>query len=237
MEATGRARVEELMADMAAGDSDAVWQLVDEFGSVLRASVLRLVTEWGRRDVAVDESEIQGLVCDVALMLFERASAWDPEGGALPWTWAERAIRSLVAAHLGHQRVGGDPGRVFEAQLEVVTSSCSIGVGTGDSSATGGGDRSSLEELRDLADAREAIALLLSGIEQVASERDQAVHTEYRLQRRLGDPNPADTVAALLDLNPANVRQIDSRVRRRMRDLTESDERYASLRDLAWLAA
>ena len=81
------------------------------------------------------------------------------------------------------------------------------------------------------------VALLDEAIEVVANERDRRVHLEYRIQKRSGDASPAHTVAAEFGLTPENVRQIDSRVRRRLRALIDTDARFAVLAGLGWLAA
>ena len=61
------------------------------------------------------------------------------------------------------------------------------------------------------------------------------MHLQYRFQKALGDPSPAHTVGAELGLRPDNVRQIDHRVRNRIIDLADSDERFTPLLALPWL--
>lgn len=62
------------------------------------------------------------------------------------------------------------------------------------------------------------------------------MHTQYRIQRACGDPSPANTVAAEFQLEAANVRQIDTRMRRKLRALAESDPNFAEIGGLRWLA-
>ena len=81
------------------------------------------------------------------------------------------------------------------------------------------------------------LALLVEAIDSVASERDRQVVRQYLLQQAYGDPSPSHTVADDFDLTPENVRQIVSRVRRRLRQLPDDDDRYRLLGEVAWLAA
>ena len=85
------------MAAMAAGDAAFIFTLIEHFGGYLAGAVRRIVGEMGRADVLADPGEIDGLVQDAAFFLYDHAGAWHPDGGALPWVWAERGIRNLVA--------------------------------------------------------------------------------------------------------------------------------------------
>ena len=69
----------------------------------------------------------------------------------------------------------------------------------------------------------------------MASPRDAACHIESRIQKCCGDPSPAHTVAALFDLTPENARQIDCRVRRRLKGLVATDKRFADLDEVEWI--
>ena len=53
------------------------------------------------RQVDLPRAEIDELVGDAALVLFEHAGSWRPEGGALPWVWAQHRIVNAVDRHLG----------------------------------------------------------------------------------------------------------------------------------------
>jgi hypothetical protein len=81
------------------------------------------------------------------------------------------------------------------------------------------------------------VALLLSAVGEIGNPRDQQVFVEYRLQLDLGDPSPSHVVARMFDLSPANVRQIYRRMRVRLGELVASDDRYAALEEVRWLAA
>lgn len=228
-----RDEVARLMAQMAAGDPAAVFALVASFGGRLAGVVRRQLFAFGRRDVAADPHEVDYLVQSAALVLFDRAASWSPDG-ALPWTWAERAIRAEVVAYLGHPSVELDPDHLEAGRRAPAPP------GTAHLPLDGvPGDRSgpAAAEFDDLVARIPTVALLDQAIDAVASERDRRVHLEYRIQKRSGDASPAHTVAAEFGLTPENVRQIDSRVRRRLRALVASDPRFADLRHLGWLAA
>lgn len=225
MEPHERAHLEQLMAAMAAGDRAAALTLVDDFGHQLATAVRRHLRGLHRDDVAQDRDEVHSLVIDVALLIADRAASWSP-GGALPWTWADRAIRSLVATHVGHARADIDPEQL-ERALRVVEPVPEL-------PAAG----EPLDQLAVLAERDERIALLREAIAHATTnERDAAVHVEYHVQQCNGDPSPAKTVGALFGLTPANVRQINRRVRARLRHLVEHEPRYAPLRDLPWVGA
>ncbi len=239
-----RDEVARLMAQMAAGDQSAVFVFIASFGGRLAGVVRRQLFEFGRRDVAADRHELDYLVQSAAFALLDRAAGWSPDG-ALPWTWAERAIRAEVVAYLGHPSVELDPDHAEGAGIRRGAGTDRSGprrvggagrVGTGPDGA-GGPVTPDPDEFDDLVARHPTVALLDEAIEAVANARDRRVHLEYRLQKRSGDVSPAHTVAAEFGLSPANVRQIDSRVRRRLVALVEADDRYAGLRGLGWLAA
>ncbi len=81
------------------------------------------------------------------------------------------------------------------------------------------------------------LRLLGEALALTASPRDQSVVRQFLLQKAYGDPSPSHTVAADLGLGPDNVRQIVSRVGRRIRELLASDDRYRLLGESGWLAA
>jgi hypothetical protein len=70
--------------------------------------------------------------------------------------------------------------------------------------------------------------------EHVGSERDATVHLEYRVQKALGDPSPSHTVADMVGLQAANNRQIDNRMRKKVAELVQLDDRFGPLKELAW---
>jgi hypothetical protein len=218
MHPTKRPRLEEVMQGLAAGDVACTWALADEFGVELARVVRRLLQDMGRRDVAAEPGRVEGLVLDIAFHLLDHGAAWDPAGGALPWVWAERAVRSLVARDVGHRCTGDD--------AEAVAADAPDGPPAPASDPT----------IDDLAAADPMVGLLVEAIARAGSDRDVAVHLEYGIQRACGDPSPAHTVAEAFGLKPDNVRQIDHRMRRKLRALADQDDRFRELGGLRWLA-
>ena len=185
------------MEAMAAGDRMALFEFVDTFRLELASTVRGIVASLHRHDVARRPADIDFLVMSAALVIYDRADGWAADG-ALPWSWAYRPIRAEVVAWLGHPRVELLP-------------DCHDTVRPADLTASG-----SDVDLRKLAEEHEPIRRWLAKLLDVPSERDRAVHTEYQIQKLLGDRSPAHTVADMFNLTPANVRQIDLRVRRRL---------------------
>jgi hypothetical protein len=227
MEAAEQQRLQEIMTGMAAGEGRMVSALVDEFGARLKRVVVSIVFGFGRRDVLCGEREVHDLVLTAALALQARADGWDPEG-APPWIWAEKAVRSAIAAHIGHATVDLDP----ELLVAGLTEQPELPF---DGSAGLEGDAEAV--LTRLAFIDDRASLWWSAVAQVTTDRNRTVYFEYEIQRALGDRSPSHTVATQQGLTPDNVRQIASRVRRRLADLIARDERYAELRRLEWFAA
>ena len=207
------------MAAMAAGDAAFIFTLIEHFGGHLAGAIRRIVSEMGRLDVLGDSAEIDGLVHDSAFFLFDHAAAWSPDGGALPWTWADRGIRNLVAVAVGH-RVVSD---AEDLEVEVST-------------APAGGVDLGPDDLGVLLERSADLRLFIEAVHAVSNPRDADVFVQYRLQQRLGDRSPANTVAAMFDLTPANVRQIHHRVRIRLGPVLSTD-RYRRIADLPLLVA
>ena len=192
----GGERLQTLMDAMADGDSGALFRFVDEFRVELTSTVRSILGSVGRSDVGRKPAEVDFLVLSAGLVLFDRAARWHA-GGAPPWLWATRAIRGEIVRWLGHPRVEFVP----EWHAPALPSSTPT---------------TSDMNFDVLADECEEVANWLAGVRTVASERDQRIHIEYQTQKSLGDPSPAHTVGAQFDLQPANIRQIDARVRRRL---------------------
>ena len=186
-----------LMAAMAEGSPDALFELIDRFRPELERVVGGILSSLHRSDVARSPSEVASLVVSAGFVLFARAPGWRSDG-ALPWVWAYRSIRQAIVADIGHPSVEFDPAR-FEEPSAPVQSAREHGI-----------------DLIDLSERHDGIAAWVAAVEDVANERDQGVHLEYQMQKRLGDPSPAITVADMFKLSPDNVRQIDRRVRQRL---------------------
>jgi hypothetical protein len=223
MDPTERTQLEALMHRLADGDGGAVVELIDAYGDRLHGVVARHLHELHRADVLRDRDEVDGLVVDAALAIADRAGGWSADGGAAPWTWADRAIRAEVVSYLGHPSVDVEIDVLdLAAARDRHPSSRASGAGAAD--------------FHRLADHDPRVAQLRAAIARAATNsRDAEVHVEYQLQKRSGDPSPAHTVAALYDLTAANVRQIDCSVRRRLVAVVDDDPALAPLTELAWL--
>lgn len=213
------------MSALAGGDCAALWTLATEFDDELRGAARHRLVRMGRLDLANDGDTLAGLVIDIAFLF--RNTSWTPDGGALPWVWAGRAIDRLVSETAGHRSAETDADEVSAAGSDrhaVPGASAGDGVAMSDVG------------FDSLAESDPTVGLLREAIARVASERDQRVHIAYRTQHADGDPSPANTVAAMTDLAPANVRQIDRRVRAKLSTLVDTDQAFAPLKELAWLA-
>lgn len=203
------------MASLAT-DRAAVFPFVADFGEHIARAVHFHLRTLGRADLAADADEVEGLVLDVAFLLADKAGSWAP-GQATPWKWAERAVRSLVAGHVGHARVDVDANELEGVVLPPVDRSVDLDL---DSAAA---------HVPALALYRDALANL------PVRDLHREVHLQYRVQQGLGDPSPAVTVATHYGLSAANVRQIDCRIRRHLVALVTSEPRFAPLRAIPWL--
>lgn len=203
-----------LMAAMAAGDQAALFPFFEEFGDRLRGTVRSSLRSLQRHDVAANPEDVHHLALDAAMIIFDRAASWNPDG-ALPWTWARRAIHAEVVRFLGHPSVD-----ITELGLENHEAPTALGTDV---------------DLRVLAADHDGLALLVQALTEIASDRDADVHLQFQTQKVLGDPSPAHTVADLSDLSPANVRQINNRVRRKLSALAARNPTFAALTDLSWV--
>jgi hypothetical protein len=218
-----RERVAELMRRLADDDLGAIVPFIKEFGGCLAGPVRRTLRGFGRHDVLADRRRVDELVQEAAFVIAGKAAAWSPDG-ALPWTWAERAIRQAVVAELGHPTVELLPERFDTLVTE--------GAGAGSTPA----DEADVD-FSELARRVPELGLLEVAIGVVGTARDQQVHVQYRVQKAMGDPSPAVTVGEQFGLRAEHVRQIDRRMRLRLQALVDGDERYAAIGELRWLVA
>jgi hypothetical protein len=205
------------MERMAAGDPAFLFTFARHFAPNVAAVVRRQLAEIGRRDIAADAAELDALVLDACHVIYTRAGGWRP-GGALPWTWAERAIRAEVVRFVGHR----------------TTSDVECHLPSSEPAPEGLLD---VDDFRALAQRDPRVAMLADVVAQLGSVRDQRIFVEYRLQKELGDPAPSHVVAREFGVTPANVRQIDHRMRRKLAALVAATPDYAALRDVRWIAA
>lgn len=215
-----RAHLETLMQRMAQGDFAALITLQTEFASSLRATVNHILRDLHRTDVQTDRDEMDGLVQTAALVIFDHAAGWQPDG-ALPWTWAYRAIRAAVVRAVGHP-VGGS-----QEDLESEANAAGPVAGSADLG---------LEELHALAPQVPEVALLLELLHEHLPERQANVFLDYQLLLRDGCTASSHTVASMYDTSPDNVRQIKRRSLKKLQPALATP-RYAPLADLPLLIA
>lgn len=209
-----RAELTEIMRRIAEGDHAAVITLYHDYGDPIRAAVARQARRFGATHFTAED--LENLALDFCLALVDRAGSWDPNGGALPWVWAERVVMGVVRDHLGQYGVP------FEEGLH------------GRRAEDGGpafavADHDEDEALDLLAQANPLCALLREALAREASPRDRKVFLDHAVQQAGGDPSPATTVARLHGVTPANVRKIVQRVRQRLVRLARAEARFTPL--------
>lgn len=194
-------RLTDVMAQAAAGVPTAPIALYQEFGLAVARSMRRHLTDLGVR--RVDHDELQGLTIDACLELADHAGGWRPDGGALPWTWAERRLRQLAVRHVGQW---SDP--LDDTLLDLPAPE--YGEGHDD-------DPDELDLLHAIARRRDDVAAYAEALDRSAtSTRNQQVLLAYRLQASLGDQAPAHTVGRRFAMQPAAVRQVVKRTSDRL---------------------
>jgi DNA-directed RNA polymerase specialized sigma24 family protein len=216
-------QIEAIMARMAGGDEAAAVTLFLEYGDKVRAKIRRIARSQGAAHLTSED--IDGLALDACLALVPRAGSWDPNGGALPWVWAERRLVSLVAAYVGQYGASYDE-----------TGGARAGDGPDVAGVAVAGDEPGDDEALDrLATRSPECALLRDALEATCSARDRGVFLMFTVQQDADDPSPSITVGRAFGLSPDNVRQIARRVRTRLARLAHADPRYAPLGALALL--
>ena len=216
MEQQERNRLVEIMERMAEGDQAAAITLFREFGDRIGAMVARIARSQGATHL--EPEDVDAMALDVCLDLVPRAGSWDPDGGALPWVWAERRIVAMVGRTIGQY------GRPLDERLDVED--------------PGGGPAVDLDDgeaLVRLAAVSEACALVVEALATALSERDRAVLLQFEVQRTSGDPSPAHTVADAFGMTPAAVRQVVKRGKDRLARLAAGDDRFAGIAGLPLL--
>lgn len=212
--------LDRIMAGMATGDAAFLFAFVEAFGPKVRWVVRGIVESMGRHDIVHNDDELDGLTLDACEVIFARAGSWKP-GGAAPWNWAHKAIRSEVARAIGHRVVELDDDFDGEAGSRNDVAVVDL---TGD-------------ELDVLIDRHPSVRLLDEAIRSVGSPAVQDLYWEYRLQQGFGDPSPAHTVGARFGKSPAAVRQACKRHGDAVWRVVRTDPRFADLLDHGWFAA
>ncbi len=187
-----RDRLENVMATAAAGVATAAIILYQEFGLAIARSLRRHLVDFGVRDI--DADDLHGLTMDACFVLYDHASGWSPNGGALPWVWAERRLRNLVSGYVGQ----------WADELDDAVHA----VAAAPPDVPDADDPDEFELLHHLAAKRHDVARYADALATSAtSERNQRVLLAYRLQSSLGDRSPAVTIGRRFDMTPAAVRQ------------------------------
>ncbi len=202
MDTRRRRLLETIMDDMAAGDRAMVFRLLDEFGGELAAFVRWAAGEDGHR---LTPEQVDDLVFDCGYKLCCIAGSWRPDGGALPWVWARKAL----VAEIRHSLFGPVP--VDPVQMAEMHENDRRPPPTSSEE-----EPDWMARLENLAAVEPRVAAFMAAVEGV-TRRNVNVYLEYRVQQYLGDPEPSRTVGTMFSLTPANVRQISHRVQARLR--------------------
>jgi hypothetical protein len=202
-------RLTTLMAQAAGGSRTAPISLYQEFGLFIARALRRHLRDLGVRDV--DPDDLHGLTMDACFLLSERAGSWRPDGGALPWVWAERRLRMLASRHVGQWSDPLDGSHAQVAAPELLGPALD--------------DPDELELLHQVAERLPAAARYATALTSAAtSERNQRVLLAYRLQASLGDRSPAVTIGRRFDMTPAAVRQVVKRTTDRLHEAWQPDD-------------
>ncbi len=208
------------MARLAAGDTAAVFGLVEHHGHRVAGVVRRQLRRCGIEHVSADD--LQSLVVDACLALHEVAPAWRP-GGALPWWWAEGRIRAVVSAWVG---IHADP---LDEQWSAGADEVAPVARTTEPSIA--------ETFARLVEEEPLIELVAEAARAARLDTDVLVCLlDYRIQQDQGDPSPAHTLAERYGVTPQTLRQRVSRGRRRLRRVVRDDPRFAALAEFELVA-
>lgn len=208
--------VDSLMARMAAGDTDAMFELADHHGGRIAGEVRRQLRVCGVERIAPED--LDGLVLDACMALFDVAGAWR-SGGAQPWTWAKDRIRGAVRVWVGvHADSLDNAARGDVADAPPL---------------------STVDEAVEATFARLIEEVPLVGLVAEAAAAAQMPEPalycllEYGIQQSTGDPSPAHTLAPRYGVSPQTLRKRVSRDRRRLRAVVSSVPRYAAISTMA----
>ena len=218
MDEQRKQRVVELMARMAASDEAAVVTLYQEFGPTITAVMRRIVADF---HVELAADDLDGLVKDACFALYDCAAAWRPEGGAQPWTWAEKRLRALVTTFIDLHADPLDEERVGELA---------------EGPAGWGVDPDEVDILDAIATRGDRARLLKEALERVATPRNRAITLEVKVQAAMGDRSPAVTVGRQHGMRPDAVRQVVKRTLDGVRQLAAAEPAFAPLAELPFLA-
>ena len=213
----------EVMGELAAGDETAAFALYERFGDKVGGTVRAVLRA---RGLTLVRDEVDGLVLEACLAIAAVATAWSPEGGALPWVYARRRIENCVDRFVGQHALSLDA--LGPDVLEDAAPRRHRG-------AAGG--RPLVDAFADLAAVDERCRLLHDALDRArVTPTDRELTLQYAVEQGSGNRSPATTVAAMFDLRDAAVRQRVHRSKSRLRAGAASEQRFAPLADLPLLA-
>lgn len=196
-EAGKRAAVQVLMARIAEGDEDAIWEL-HELAEGDLARIIR--TEARRLDIRLEADEVWELTLDAVDALADVAGTWRPDG-TWPWVWAHHRVRAVV-----HHHVGTFAKQLDDEHLDL------------EAPAPVERIEDPREVLRRAAERHPAARQLEERLGRI-SERDARIYLGVALEKAAGNRSPAVTVGADHGLQPPAVRKVVQRVGERLADV------------------
>ena len=215
-----------IMDRLAQGDEAAVVALYERFRGRIAGAVQQVAA---LRGTPLRPDDLEGVVVEVCFELARVASAWSPEGGALPWVWARHRVANVVDRELGQWTEPLD-----EQQLAHVADAADSAP---DAPPAPDRDTPMWPVLERIAADHHGARLLLDALERSGvSRRDRELWLEYVCEKAIGNPAPATTVGPVFEMREPTVRQAARRVRKRVRCLATTDDRYAPLAGLPALA-
>lgn len=190
VESERRVVVRALMARIAEGEDDAIWELHElaegDLARIIRAEARRL-------DLRLEADDVWELTLDAVDALAEVAGTWKPDG-AWPWVWAHHRIRAVVHDHVGtFAKPLDDEHLAIEAPPppERIEDPRAV--------------------LRRAAERHPAARRLEQQLGRV-SERDAQIYLGVALEKAAGNRSPAVTVGADHGLQPPAIRKVVQRV-------------------------
>ena len=215
-----------IMDRLAQGDEAAVVALYERFRGGIAGAVQQVAA---LRGTPLRPDDLEGVVVEVCFELARVAGAWSPDGGALPWVWARHRVANVVDRELGQWTEPLD-----EQQLAHVADAADSAQDTLPAPAR---DAPMWPVLERIAADHHGARLLRDALERSGvSRRDRELWLEYVCEKAIGNPAPATTVGPVFEMREPTVRQAARRVRKRVRCLATTDDRYAPLAGLPALA-
>lgn len=190
-----RDAVAAVMARIAAGEREAVWELHD-LAEPFVTRILRAETR--RLDLRIGDEDIFDLTLDAAVDVAKLARSWKRDG-ALPWVWARRRVTALIHGH-----VGTFARELDESHLEIEAPATAVPV------------EDPRRALRALARCDPSAHKLDERLSTEVSDRDANIWLDVQIEKAAGNRSPAVTVAAVHGMRPDAVRTVGQRVGERL---------------------